>query len=143
MNMLRILFIFVFLLSGKFLFAQDTIYKVNRETIIAKVQEVGTYDIRYKRYSSPDGPVYVIRKTEVNKIMYADGHVDYFNTSAPRTGSSAAPVKEYPNMVAINSFDLLLGVVTAEAEFGLKNNAVSFRIPVSFGVAAAAGKQPS
>jgi hypothetical protein len=37
-------------------FSQDRIKKVNGDIIQAKVLEVSADEVRYKRYSNPDGP---------------------------------------------------------------------------------------
>lgn len=143
MKTLRFFFLLIFFTCGHSLYAQDTIYRVNHEVIVAKVTEVGTYEIRYKRFSSQDGPVYVLRKTEVWKIVYADGNVDYFNTTAQQHSALYANAAQYRNSIGINSFDLLFGVITAEAEYSLPKTDITFRIPVSFGIASLSGSDPS
>ncbi len=63
------------------LFAQDKIYKLKGTVINAKVLEIGTDEIKYKLYDSPDGPIYVVDKSTLNRIEYADGRVEKYKLS--------------------------------------------------------------
>ncbi len=58
--------------------AQDTLYLKNGNFISAKVIEIGTQEIKYKKTQNIDGPVYVINKTDVAMIEYASGYKDIF-----------------------------------------------------------------
>lgn len=60
--------------------AQDTIYTRKGEVIPAKVQEVGTTDIKYRKPSNPEGPLYVISKEDVALIEYNNGSKDVFQS---------------------------------------------------------------
>jgi hypothetical protein len=66
-------------LSGSALWAQDTILLTSGEEIAARVTEVGTDRISYKRFSNLDGPVYVIEKHKVFMIRYQNGEKEVFN----------------------------------------------------------------
>src|SRR6185312_6167842 len=68
-------------ISTSLLFAQDKIYKKNGPAINAKVIEIGTDEIKYKLTDSPDGPVYVVDKSSLQKIVYADGRVEKYQVS--------------------------------------------------------------
>lgn len=63
------------------LFAQDKIYKLRGPVINAKVIEIGTDEIKYKLVDSPDGPVYVVDKSTLNRIEFADGRVEKYKIS--------------------------------------------------------------
>ena len=63
------------------LHAQDKIYKTKGPVIKAKIIEVGTDEIKYKLYDSPDGPVYVVDKSSLNRIEFANGTVEKYKTS--------------------------------------------------------------
>jgi hypothetical protein len=63
------------------LFAQDKIYKLKGTVINAKVIEIGTDEIKYKLFESPDGPVYVVDKSTLNRIEFADGRVEKYKLS--------------------------------------------------------------
>ena len=66
--------------------AQDQIILLNGDQIDAKVLEVGD-DIRYKRAELLDGPIYVLDKARVRKIVYANGFTETFNGAAADNSS--------------------------------------------------------
>lgn len=63
--------------------AQDLIVKTDASKVEAKVTEVTTEAVRYKRFSNPDGPTYVLPVAEISYIQYANGEKEQFN--APKT----------------------------------------------------------
>jgi hypothetical protein len=71
-------FIVMCLLSGN-VFSQDTLITKDGEMIGAKVLEINQEEIRYKKSSNPDGPLYVIKKSEVVVIEYQNGTRDVFS----------------------------------------------------------------
>src|SRR5690606_25661156 len=71
--------------------AQDILKKNNGETEQVKVKEVGTKTITYKRWDNPNGPDFLIPKTEVKSIKYENGQEDIF--SRGRTETIAASQK--------------------------------------------------
>ena len=77
-KILLILFLFVWS-NG---FAQDVIVKKDGSTILSKILEVNTADIKYKKYSNLDGPTYTILKTELLSINYKNGECEKFTLEA-------------------------------------------------------------
>lgn len=87
--------------------AQDMIVLRNAqaEEIPAKVLEVGETQIRYRKFSNPEGPVYTIGKSEVFFIRYENGEKEVISSyeapargaasSAVTYGSTAAQVSRY------------------------------------------------
>ncbi|NMC37568.1 MAG: hypothetical protein GYA41_04510 [Bacteroidales bacterium] len=61
-------------------FSQDRIKTVSGEVVQAKVLEVTKNEVKYKRYSNPDGPVYVIGTQEIREITYQNGEKEVFNS---------------------------------------------------------------
>ena len=74
----KILFLVLVLFAGKTAFCQDTIHLVNHQIIVSKVIEINPKQVKYKISSYPDGPLYVVNKTSVDKIVYADGMKSFF-----------------------------------------------------------------
>jgi hypothetical protein len=68
-------------------FAQDVITKKTSEDIPAKVIEVTTTEVKYKKYDNQNGPTFTLLKTEVLMIRYQDGTKDVF-TEAQNNKSS-------------------------------------------------------
>lgn len=86
-------------------FAQDLIVKTDASRIEARVTEISPETIRYKRFSNPDGPTYLLPVADVERIEYANGETEYFNRPAPAPVSAApdapaAPAAETPAVPA-------------------------------------------
>jgi hypothetical protein len=60
-------------------FSQDVITKKTSEDIQAKVLEVTTTEIKYKKSDNPEGPTFTIPKSDVLVISYQNGTKDYFD----------------------------------------------------------------
>lgn len=58
--------------------AQDLIVKRDASRIEAKVSEVAPDAVRYKRWSNPDGPTYVLPVAQIDYIRYANGETERF-----------------------------------------------------------------
>ncbi|MCG6186522.1 hypothetical protein [Maribellus maritimus] len=77
-------------------FSQDIITKTTGEDIEAKVLEVDRTEIRYKRYSNLDGPIFTLQKSDILMIRYENGTKDIFNTrTESNTVSSRAQNKSF------------------------------------------------
>jgi hypothetical protein len=79
--MKKITLLLAMVISTSLLFAQDKIYKLRGTVINAKVIEIGTDEIKYKLQENPDGPVYVVDKSTLNRIEFADGRVEKYKLS--------------------------------------------------------------
>jgi len=79
-------------LIGNFAQAQDIITKKNGDDIKAKVIEVNQNEIKYKSFSNPDGPLFVIYKSDVLLIRYENGSKDIFSESNSSNNTSNASV---------------------------------------------------
>ncbi|MDQ3046903.1 MAG: hypothetical protein M3R27_05090 [Bacteroidota bacterium] len=53
--------------------AQDTLYMKDGSMIPAKVIEVNSEEIKYKRTDNPDGPLFISRKNEIDAVKYENG----------------------------------------------------------------------
>lgn len=73
-------------------FSQDIITKKTSEDIQAKVLEVTTTEIKYKKFDFQDGPTYSIPKSEVMMIRYENGTKDIFDEEKS-TGTLPASVQ--------------------------------------------------
>ncbi|MBP6304040.1 MAG: hypothetical protein KBB37_12830 [Bacteroidia bacterium] len=60
-------------------FSQDIITKKSGEDIQAKVLEVTTTEIKYKKFDNQNGPTFIILKSDVLMIRYENGTKDIFN----------------------------------------------------------------
>ena len=58
--------------------AQDVIYTKDGRTIEAKIIEVGSTSISYKKYSNPSGPTYTLPINQIKSLEYENGDNDVF-----------------------------------------------------------------
>ena len=79
--------------------AQDLIVKNDSTKIESKVIEITPEQVRYKRFSNPEGPTYVLPTLEIHYIRYANGETEYYTRSVPASGSEA-PVADMPTAPA-------------------------------------------
>jgi len=84
------LFVVMLFSCSTFVCAQDVIVKRDGSTILSKVLEVNTSEIKYKKFSNQDGPTYTINKSEIMSINYENGEKDTFEAapSAATTNES-------------------------------------------------------
>lgn len=71
---------FAILLLCEASYAQDVITKQNGESIISKVIEIRSDEIKFKKFSNQDGPLYVMPIKEVLSITFENGEVERFDT---------------------------------------------------------------
>ena len=71
--------------------AQDTIVKRDSSRIEARVTEISPTEVRYKRFTNPDGPTYVLPVSDIAAIRYANGEEEHF-TDSVKTDAPAAAV---------------------------------------------------
>lgn len=76
--MKKFLFVLLCTLSFSAVSAQDIIMKKNADEIRAKVTEVGSTEIKYRRWDNLDGPIYTISVNDVFVIKYENGTTDKF-----------------------------------------------------------------
>lgn len=81
--------------------AQDTIVKRDATRIEARVMEISPAEVRYKRFSNPDGPTYVLPVSDIASIRYANGEEERFALPEPET--PAAPTADMPSRPAASS----------------------------------------
>lgn len=89
--------------------AQDVIVTRDSKRIDASVQEISDTEVRYKRQDNPDGPVFVLKTSEIASIVFANGEVQSFENvgSQQRSEQSATPsavnsqmYSDYPMVVS-------------------------------------------
>lgn len=61
--------------------AQDVIVKKDGSTIVSKVLEITSTEVKYKKFTNQNGPTYTILKDEVQAINYENGEKDVFETA--------------------------------------------------------------
>lgn len=87
--MKRLYMLLVCSLFGMSVFAADVIVLRDNTRIDAKITEVSSSTIKYKRADNPDGPVFVQETNGIAVIMYENGTVKTYDNPAP--AAKAAP----------------------------------------------------
>lgn len=83
--------LFILSLSFSSISAQDVIINNTGDEIQAKVLEITSSEIKYKRYDNLDGPTITIAKSEVLLIKYENGTKEVFQNQA--NGNSSTSVQ--------------------------------------------------
>ena len=66
--------------------AQDKIITKKGETIAAKVLEISTDEVKYKKADNLKGPTYIAQKAELQAIEYENGAKEVYSTTiAPKS----------------------------------------------------------
>ena len=109
--------------------AQDVILKTNGEEIQAKVQEVGSSEVKYKNFGNKSGPTYTLLKSEIFMITYEGGSKDVFGrgqqtvavqTSVPQIATAAdlPPASKAYNVGDIYNENSVKGIVVKVTDGG-------------------------
>ncbi len=80
---------FIFLIGT--LHAQDSIFKTNGNIVAAKILEISSTEIKYKKFEFLDGPTYVENKTSIKSIRYANGLKEEFAPQPTQAQLQAIP----------------------------------------------------
>ncbi len=88
--MKKFLFLTLSLFVALPLFAQDMIVRRDGSVVQAKIMEVSSSEIKYKRHSNPDGPLFTLKTTEIVSVNYENGEVDHYDQAAEPTPAPAA-----------------------------------------------------
>jgi hypothetical protein len=74
--MKQLLLLSLLFLLSKSTFSQDTIVMLSGKLIAAKVLEINSTEVKYKKYEMPDGPDYIEEKSKIKLIRYKNGTID-------------------------------------------------------------------
>lgn len=77
-------------LFSSYSFSQDTLYTTDGSVLAGRVTEINQDAIKYKKSSNPDGPVYVLNKSDIVLIEYQNGSKEVFKKTAGSMDASTA-----------------------------------------------------
>ena len=80
-----VVFVFCFLNFSMKIVAQDTIFYKTAGNIVVFVKEVSQTEVQYKKLEMPDGPMYIIDKKDISKIVYKNGYTDIIKAPVVET----------------------------------------------------------
>jgi len=93
MNKKYLLMLLLWTLSFGVMMAQDVIVKKDGSTIIAKVEEIGSSEIKYKKWSNLEGPTYSVSRSDIASINYQNGEVERFSdVTTVNTNTNDQPI---------------------------------------------------
>lgn len=93
--MKRLFLLFVFMLGGR-LFSQDQLFKKDNSKHDVKVLEVTPDEIKYKLKANPNGPLYIVKKTEVALVIYENGTHETYPDAKPLIQTQTVTVYSHP-----------------------------------------------
>ena len=140
------------LLFTVYCFAQDIIYKKDNTKVEAKIMEINQKEVKYKMFANPDGPLYIMYKSDVVKIAYPNGQVEVYNPEikkeAPQNVEDdyAATTQKQKNddsfnkdltrnIVSLNLLQAMLGYACVSYEWVHPNGMFGIKIPVGYNYA--------
>ena len=74
-----ILLFILFICSSNIIIAQDTLSTRYGESILVKVIEVGTSEVKYKKLDNLNGPIFSMLKSDLLMIKYENGTKEDFS----------------------------------------------------------------
>lgn len=106
LNVMKKIFVTVLtsIFACTFGYSQDIITKKTSEDIQAKVLEVSTNEIKYKKFDNLEGPVFTMLKSEVLMVRYENGTKDIF-TEDKNKETTSAPVTSSGDLFTEGQFD--------------------------------------
>jgi TM2 domain-containing membrane protein YozV len=108
--------------------AQDMITLKSGDEITALVQEIGTDDVKYKKWNNQTGPTYTLKKAEIFMIKYKNGEKDVFNEIAKLQETKAEQYRQTPqanqSVITLKPEQITPGLSTYKYTFGGKINPV-------------------
>jgi hypothetical protein len=104
---MKAILVLVTLFFSYHLFSQDSIITRSGQVIPAKVNEVTQTEVKYRKPSNPDGPLYVMSKSDVVVIEYKNGTKDVFqssdNSNTNNTNNHTQQVQQVPQQNYYNN----------------------------------------
>ena len=97
-----IVFIICFLNFSSSIFAQDTIFYKKAGSIVVLVKEVSQTEVQYKKLEMPDGPMYIIDKNDIAKIVYKNGYTEVIKAPVVETTINQPLTVTYSSPVDLN-----------------------------------------
>lgn len=88
-------------------FSQDKIYRKNGKTTLAKIIEVSASEIKFRLYENPDGPVYILERDRIKRIVYENQTEEKFGEED--VNDTEQYKDDLSKLIKINFFSPLYG----------------------------------
>ena len=83
----------------------DILVLKNGDEVKAKVLEISPIEIKYKKCNMPEGPLYVVKKSDVFMIKYANGTKEVIKSEAAESNNT--PTNNYNGPLKMHSYSIL------------------------------------
>lgn len=117
------------IMSTLIIFAQDIISMRNGDIIKARIQEISKSEIKYKKHSNPNGPLFIVDRGDVLSILYANGEQEIIegNTNDEKKVST-----NYVDPIADDENDLIKedANIRYDNSFKIKNKTAQGGVPL-------------
>lgn len=90
----KVLLLMLFIGSSVLSNAQDIIVTTNSEKIEANIVEVSGTEVKYKSFTNPDGPLFVLSTANIASIIYRNGDVQTFTSQQQNAVISVREAKD-------------------------------------------------
>lgn len=112
---------------GNILISQDKIYFKSGQLENGIVKEIGKSEIKFINANNIEGPLYTVKKSKLDSIVYSSGLKDVFSYKP-------VPFDFNRNIISFHIFDLVLyRDFVFSYEYIFKSGLYGLRIPVAFG----------
>ena len=133
-NTLCLILLFLLNFSG---FSQDVIYKKSTtDSILSKITEVNVDNIKYLKHSNLNGPIYTINKTEIIKIVYDNGDVEFYNNEKIENFATVCVIRPRKHGSLLNGMKIyenekIIGILSSNTYLLWKINADNGEVTIS------------
>jgi hypothetical protein len=108
---------------------QDSLFYNSGDKLAVKVLEITPTNIKYLKWNYKDGPLFIVDKSDLFKIIYQNGDIELFKRSS-KTENNGLQGK---NIVGVNPFLIFSGTAIISYERFYKDYRRSFKIPLYLG----------
>lgn len=124
-------------------FAQDVIYKRDGQKQEGEIIEIKDNEIVFRKAGFPDGPKYVLKKSDVLMITTEDGSFEIINAEpvkyerTPRKGDLSADLPIFQedirrNIVSLDFFQLVAGNIGVNYERLFPSGQIGLYVPITY-----------
>lgn len=128
---MRITIAIVLILVTAKLFGQDRIIRTNGDTITGYISIVEKEEIKYRKVDDRSQPVYSIKKTLVDRIVYENGEVEKMEVPAEVRQAENYNMRHRLSWVYT---DVFIARLMVSYEYLNKSGSVGLRVPLAVGV---------
>lgn len=113
------------------MFGQDKIIRTNGDTITGYISIVEKEDIKYRKVDDRSQPIYTIKKTLVDRIVYENGDVEKMEVTQEMV---KAEEYNFRHRISWVYTDVFIARMTFAYEYLNKSGSIGLRVPFGAGI---------